>query len=357
MQFMSDFQNKIHNDDIGRKFSSLLTPNDLKLRYPLAKDDIGRIAKHREVVTNIIQGTDSRLLLICGPCSIHDPAAAVDYAYRLKALAQTVNSDIYIVMRTYFEKPRTTVGWKGFVNDPDCDGTCNIEKGLLKARELSILLTKIGLPLATEVLDPYVCHYFDDVFSWGAIGARTTESQIHREVASSLQAPIGFKNSTNGNVVVAVNSIKAASKGHHYIGINQQGDICKIKTQGNTCAHLILRGGKVPNYSSKQVKNYANKMRESGVLPAIIIDCSHNNSNKDYRKQRLVADSVVKQIVAGNHSIVGMMLESNINAGKQSVSSEIKSMQYGVSITDECLDWQATEKIVLDINKQLSKRK
>lgn len=273
----------------------LITPFLLKRDYPLSEKNKDDINEYRKTVSNIIKGQDSRLLVICGPCSIHDCDAAIDYANRLKKLSDKVNQTIFIVMRTYFEKPRTTIGWKGFINDPYCDGTCDIEKGLRLARQLSIKLTKIGVPMASETLDPNLSYYFDDIFSWAAIGARTTESQIHREMASGLPMPIGFKNSTSGSVIVAINAIKSAAYPHSFIGINQDGLISQLKSTGNLSGHLILRGGTTPNYHHENVQACIDEMVEKGVYPTVVVDCSHGNSNKDYRRQKIVAESVIEQ--------------------------------------------------------------
>lgn len=335
--------------------SKLITPFLLKRDYPLSEKSKNDINEYRKTVSNIIKGQDSRLLVICGPCSIHDYDTAIDYANRLKKLSDKVNQTIFIVMRTYFEKPRTTIGWKGFINDPDCDGTCDIKKGLRLARQLSVKLTKIGVPLASEALDPNLSYYFDDIFSWASIGARTTESQIHREMASGLPMPIGFKNNTNGSVTVAINAIKSASYQHSYIGINQEGDICQLKSTGNLSGHVILRGGTTPNYHHEQVQACIDEMIEKGVYHSVVVDCSHGNSNKDYRRQEVVAHSVVYQRINGNKNIVGLMIESHINEGNQPLQNDSEKLQYGVSITDGCINWQRTNALILDIHEKLQR--
>lgn len=330
----------------------LITPRSLKAQYPLSLQDHSRVSEFRKTVANIIKGKDARLLVICGPCSIHDCNAAIEYAQRLKALSDKVQQKIFIVMRSYFEKPRTTVGWKGLINDPYYDGACDIEQGLKMARDLSIKLTKIGVPIASEMLDPNISYYFDDVFSWAAIGARTTESPTHREMASRLPMPVGFKNNTNSCVTVALNAVASASRSHRFIGINQNGHASILTSPGNLSGHIILRSGKTPNYYPDSVQACIREIKKSGLSSTIVIDCSHGNANKDYRQQAAVAASVIEQITRGNRHIVGLMLESNINEGNQPINAT-EQRQYGVSMTDGCINWKTTEDIILDAHQAL----
>ena len=331
----------------------LMTPEELKNRIPVSDDAKAFIGQARQQIADIIQGKDHRLLVICGPCSIHDLDAAKDYATRLKALHDKYSDTLYIVMRVYFEKPRTTVGWKGFINDPNLDGTFDIELGLQKARELLTWLAELRLPLATEALDPISPQYLADLFSWSAIGARTTESQTHREMASGLSMPVGFKNGTDGNLETAINALKSAAASHSFMGINQQGQVALLTTQGNPDGHIILRGGKHPNYDSVHVALAEQALAKAGLQPRLVVDCSHGNSNKNHELQPLVAENVVRQIQEGNRSILGIMLESNIGAGNQSSEQPKCEMRYGVSVTDACIDWESTDRLLEKCNKEL----
>ncbi len=323
----------------------LLTPEELKAKVPVSEDTLSFIADARRQIADIVHHQDHRLLVICGPCSIHDMDAAKDYATRLKALHDKYSDTLYIVMRVYFEKPRTTVGWKGFINDPNIDGTFDIELGLQKAREMLSWLGELRLPLATEALDPISPQYLADLFSWSAIGARTTESQTHREMASGLSMPVGFKNGTDGNLDTAINALKAASSSHTFMGINQQGQVALLQTQGNPDGHVILRGGKQPNYDSVNVAVAEQELAKAKLPASLVVDCSHGNSNKNHRLQPLVAENVIRQIQDGNKSIIGIMLESNIGEGAQSSEQPKCDRTYGLSITDACIDWHATEKL------------
>ncbi|ERT11222.1 3-deoxy-7-phosphoheptulonate synthase [Photorhabdus temperata] len=332
----------------------LITPAELKQQYPLSGNDLHAIANARKIIADIIQRRDPRLLVVCGPCSIHDVDAALDYAHRLAVLSSELSDSLYIVMRVYFEKPRTTVGWKGLINDPFMDGSFDVEAGLHIARRLLISLVKMGLPLATEALDPNSPQYLGDLFSWSAIGARTTESQTHREMASGLSMPVGFKNGTDGSLSTAINAMRAAAMPHRFMGINQSGQVCLLQTQGNPNGHIILRGGKTPNYSAEHVMECEQQMMKSGLLPSLMIDCSHGNSNKDFRRQSEVVDSVAEQIISGNQSITGIMLESHINEGNQSSEQPRSEMKYGVSVTDACISWQTTEAVLRKLHQQIS---
>ncbi|CCG86267.1 3-deoxy-7-phosphoheptulonate synthase [Erwinia piriflorinigrans] len=331
----------------------LITPESLKNQYPLNNALEGQITASRRVISDIISGKDHRLLVVCGPCSIHDPEAALAYARDLKKLADRVSDRLYIVMRVYFEKPRTTVGWKGLINDPHMDNTFDMETGLHIARKLLLNLVEIGLPLATEALDPNSPQYLGDLFSWSAIGARTTESQTHREMASGLSMPVGFKNGTDGSLATAINAMRAAAQPHRFVGINQAGQVCLLQTQGNPDGHVILRGGKQPNYGPQDVAQCEKEMRQAGLRPSLMVDCSHGNSNKDFRRQSGVAESAVAQIKDGNRSIIGLMLESNIYEGNQSSEQPRSEMRYGVSVTDACINWETTEKLLHEIYRDL----
>lgn len=332
----------------------LVMPQALKAALPLSENNKSFIANARKTIADIIHKQDHRTLIISGPCSIHDIVAAKEYALKLKQLQQQCGDSVYIVMRVYFEKPRTTVGWKGLINDPHLDGSFDIETGLLNARELLIWLTEQEIPIATEALDPISPQYLSDLVSWSAIGARTTESQTHREMASGLSMPVGFKNGTNGDVTIALNAIGAAESGHSFIGINEKGQVAIMQTKGNPDAHLILRGGSKPNYQAEDVNAAADALAKSGYNPAIIVDCSHANSYKDYTRQPEVAKDVLMQLEQGNRSIVGIMLESHIHEGNQKLTSNLDELKYGVSITDACINWQQTEDLVLEFASRLS---
>jgi 3-deoxy-7-phosphoheptulonate synthase len=332
----------------------LITPEALRAELPLCEKGREFVQQSRKTISDIIHKRDPRLLVISGPCSVHDVEAAKDYARQLKALHNKHKGSLFVVMRVYFEKPRTTVGWKGLINDPHMDGSFDVETGLRKARELILYLTELGLPLATEALDPISPQYLAEAFSWSAIGARTTESQTHREMASGLSMPIGFKNGTNGSLGVAVNALQSAASPHHFMGINRQGQVALIQTSGNPDGHVILRGGATPNYDAASIAECEQVLNKQGLDAGIIVDCSHGNSNKDYTRQPLVAKDVVEQICAGNKSIIGIMLESNINAGNQSSDLAKEELAYGVSVTDACIDFAETEQLLADADAQLS---
>lgn len=340
----------IHVSDV----QVMMSPGELKQELPTTEKTLTFVAQTRQKIADIIHGKDHRLLVVCGPCSIHDPAAALDYARRLKKLSDSVGDQLYLVMRAYFEKPRTSVGWKGLINDPYMDGSFHIQEGLQIARRLLLDLLDIGLPLATEALDPISPQYLGDLFSWSAIGARTTESQTHREMASGLSMPVGFKNGTDGGLEMATNAVKAASSAHSFMGINQEGQVSLITTVGNPDAHVILRGGAQTNYDSVSVSECETHMKNAGLRPALMIDCSHANSRKDYRRQSLVAEDVVHQIREGNNSIMGIMLESNLHEGNQSADRLKENLQYGVSITDACIDFDTTQTLLHRMHKELS---
>ncbi|MDX1397702.1 MAG: 3-deoxy-7-phosphoheptulonate synthase, partial [Oceanospirillum sp.] len=317
----------------------LITPEELKKEIPLTDPARASVVEGRETIQNILDGKDQRLFVVVGPCSIHDVEAAKDYAKRLKALSDKVSDTLYIVMRVYFEKPRTTVGWKGLINDPHLDDTFELEEGLHIGRQLLVDLAEMGLPLATEALDPISPQYLQDAIAWSAIGARTTESQTHREMTSGLSMPIGFKNGTDGGLEVATNALESASHPHSFLGINQAGQVSVIRTKGNQYGHVVLRGGNgKPNYDSVSVALCEKDLDKAKLPKNIMIDCSHANSNKDPGLQPLVMENVTNQILEGNKSIVGLMIESNIGWGNQKISANRDEMQYGVSITDACID-------------------
>ena len=329
----------------------LITPDSLKSDMPVTPVITEQINESREIVRNIISKKDKRLLVVVGPCSIHDPDAAIDYAHRLKKLSLLLDKKLYIVMRSYFEKPRSTVGWKGLINDPYLDDSFKISEGLKIARKLLLEISEIGLPLATEALDPITPQYLQDLISWSAIGARTTESQTHREMASGLSCAIGFKNGTDGSLEVAINAMQSAVAPHRFLGINPSGQVSIIHTRGNPDVHVVLRGGSNgPNYEKEAVLESEQKLQGKGLNPSIMIDCSHANSNKDHKNQSKVLDNISEQILEGNESITGVMIESNIGSGNQSISDKLA---YGVSITDACVDWDETERMLTKLAEKL----
>lgn len=332
----------------------LVTPHELKRQIPLKESASTTVIESRQVIQNILDGRDHRLLVVVGPCSIHDVDAARDYARRLKTLADQLSDHLFIVMRCYFEKPRTTVGWKGLINDPRMDDSFQLQEGLTIARSLLVELAEMGLPLATEALDPISPQYLQDCISWSAIGARTTESQTHREMASGLSGPVGFKNGTDGSLEVAVNALKSVAHGHSFLGINQMGQVAVITTRGNAYGHAVLRGGNgKPNYDSVSVSLAERELQAAGLTPNLMVDCSHANSNKQPELQPLVLENVAQQILEGNRSIMGVMLESNINAGAQKIPANLADLQYGVSVTDGCISWDTTEEILTSIAQRI----
>ena len=346
-------ESQVHNVNVVAK-TDLPTPAEVKAALPLDEATEKTVIAHRQLMNDIHDGRDPRLFCVVGPCSIHDPDAALEYAGKLKALADEVADTIVIVMRVYFEKPRTTVGWKGLINDPDMDDSFHVERGIYMARELLLKLTQMGLPTATEALDPIMPQYIGDLISWTAIGARTTESQTHREMASGLSTPVGFKNGTDGSLDVAINALKSAGQPHHFLGINQEGQTAVFQTRGNRYGHVVLRGGGGrPNYDSVSVTLCEQALEAAGLPQRIVVDCSHANSNKDHNLQPLVSRDVVDQIVNGNHSIIGIMLESNLHAGNQKITEDRSQMQYGVSVTDACIDWETTEAALREAREHL----
>ena len=333
-------------------YQVVVTPTELKKELPLPEAVRELVTNSRQTVKDILDGKDDRVFAVVGPCSIHDTELALEYGKRLKALADAVSEQIFIIMRVYFEKPRTTVGWKGLINDPHLNGSFEIEDGLRKARKLLINLSEIGLPLATEALDPISPQYLQDTITWTAIGARTTESQTHREMSSGLSSPVGFKNGTDGSLDVAVNAMKSVVSGHSFLGINPQGQVAITKTKGNQYGHVVLRGGGgKPNYDSVSIALCEQALEKAKLPTNIVVDCSHANSNKDHNVQPLVLDDIAHQIKDGNRSICGVMIESNINEGNQSIPDDLSQLKYGVSVTDACISWESTVK---SLNKMAS---
>jgi 3-deoxy-7-phosphoheptulonate synthase len=333
---------------------TLITPDQLKKEIPLSPAALRTVTQGREVVRNILDGKDHRLFVVIGPCSIHDIKAAHEYAERLKALAAEVSDTLYLVMRVYFEKPRTTVGWKGLINDPYLDDSFKIQDGLHIGRQLLLDLAEMGLPTATEALDPISPQYLQDLISWSAIGARTTESQTHREMASGLSSAVGFKNGTDGGLTVAINALQSVSSPHRFLGINQEGGVSIVTTKGNAYGHVVLRGGNgKPNYDSVSVALCEQALAKAKVKANIMVDCSHANSNKDPALQPLVMENVANQIVEGNTSIIGLMVESHLNWGAQAIPKDLSELQYGVSVTDACIDWASTEKTLRSMHAKL----
>ena len=345
--------NKIHNANIESE-AVIASPAALNAQLPLSEQARKNVIASRATVGSILSGDDKRLMVIVGPCSIHDLEAAKEYAIKLKALQEEVKDTLFLVMRVYFEKPRTTIGWKGLISDPDMDNSLDVNKGLYQGRQFLTWLADLGMPAATEALNPITPQYLADLVSWCAIGARTPESQKHREMSSGLSMAVGFKNGTDGNLEMAINAIKACSSPQSFLGINDQGQISTFNAKGNKAAHVILRGGKTPNYSKEDVANCAEMLQISKLPVRIMVDCSHGNSNKDYRRQGEVVSEIGQQIANGNSALFGIMIESNLFAGNQSIPDDLSQMQYGVSVTDGCIDWQETESVLRNLRKQIS---
>jgi 3-deoxy-7-phosphoheptulonate synthase len=345
---------RLHNVNVLS--SELLpTPEQVKseLPTPVAAEEF--VYRSRARLQAILDRKDPRLFVVVGPCSIHDPAAAREYALRLRGLAERVEQTMMLVMRVYFEKPRTTIGWKGLINDPDMDDSFHIERGIRLARELLLFLAESGLPAATEALDPIMPQYLSELISWTAIGARTTESQTHREMASGLSTPVGFKNGTDGSLTVAINALQSARHPHHFLGITQQGQSAVFRTRGNRYGHIVLRGGAGrSNYDSVNIALCERELDAAGLPQNIVVDCSHGNSSKDPAVQPLVAENLGNQIVEGNRSIIGLMLESNLHWGSQPIPADRSELKYGVSVTDACIDWETTEGLLLSLHQRLS---
>jgi 3-deoxy-7-phosphoheptulonate synthase len=332
----------------------LIAPHVLKHEMAADEASVRTVVEARDSIGAILNGRDRRMLCIVGPCSIHDPAAALEYARRLVALKERVADQLFIVMRVYFEKPRTTVGWKGLINDPHMDDSCDMREGLRIARRLLIDINRMGLAAGTEMLDPITPQYIADLVAWTAIGARTSESQTHREMASGLSMPVGFKNSTEGNLQVAINAIQSSRRPHSFLGITQDGLAAVIRTRGNPDTHVVLRGGRKPNFDAGSIDECTKLLAGASLEPRVMVDCSHAQTSKDYTKQPSVLRALVDQICAGSRSIMGAMLESNLEAGNQPLNSDRSKLKFGVSITDPCIDWPTTESCLLEAAKLLS---
>jgi len=332
----------------------LISPQKIREEIPISNEAVVTIADGREEVVNHLNGKDDRFLIITGPCSIHDVDLAMDYAKKLKVLREKHKDKLNIIMRLYFEKPRTTTGWKGLVNDPFIDESNDIEKGLKIARKLLIDIAEMGIPVATEILDPIIAAYIGELVSWVAIGARTTESQTHRQMASGISAPIGMKNGTDGSIDNAINAMISSKAEHSFVGVDDAGKCCILQTMGNNDSHIVLRGGKNGvNFHTEDIMECEEKLKKVNLLEKILVDCSHANSKKDYKKQRLVVNAILAQKKAGNKSIFGIMLESNINEGRQDICKDISSLKYGVSLTDSCIGWEETEEILEVVYEKL----
>lgn len=347
--------NDIQVDDLNvLSEETLISPEQLKQRVPVSAKALATVAGGRIAIKRILQRQDPRLFIIVGPCSIHDTNAAMDYASKLKTLADEVDDTLLLVMRVYFEKPRTTTGWKGLINDPLMNDSFDITEGLTRGRQLLVDLAELGLPTSTEALDPVTPQYLQELIAWSAIGARTTESQTHREMASGLSSAVGFKNGTDGGLEVAINALQSVSAPHRFLGINHQGGVSVIHTRGNAHAHIVLRGGGGrPNYDSVSINICEQQLLKAGIPANIMVDCSHANSNKDPALQPLVMTNIGNQIVEGNQSIVGLMVESNLEWGNQSIPADLADLKYGVSVTDACVDWATTENMILELRDRV----
>ncbi len=350
---MTNIQDRLQNVNVASS-ELLATPEEVKKRLPLTARAAETVFRSREILRSILERREPRLFVVVGPCSIHDVVAAREYADRLKGLADQVASTMLLIMRVYFEKPRTTIGWKGLINDPDLDDSFHIEKGILLARELLLYVAESGLPAGTEALDPIMPQYLSELITWTAIGARTTESQTHREMASGLSTPVGFKNGTDGALATSINALQSVRHPHHFLGITQQGQSAVFRTRGNPHAHIVLRGGggRV-NYDAVSIALAERQLLAAGLPATIVVDCSHGNSNKDPSVQPLVAENCITQILDGNRSIMGLMLESHLKAGNQPIPKDLSTLEYGISITDPCIDWQSTETLLLKLHQSL----
>lgn len=336
------------------KTHPLVSPGELKKQLPMSDDVRQFVIDSRESVKRILNGEDRRIIAVVGPCSIHSPQIAVEYAQKLAALAKQVQDQMVVVMRVYFEKPRTTTGWKGLINDPGLNDTFDMERGLELARQILLDVNAAGVSAATEMLEPITPQYISDLITVASIGARTTESQTHRQMASGLSMPVGFKNSTEGSFEIAINAMKAAKASHRFVGIDHDGNTCIVVTRGNDMGHMILRGGRGgPNYDAESVARAGQMLKAAELPPRFVIDCSHANSNKDYTRQPIVWNEVLQQRLEGNEAIVGMMLESNLNAGQQKLTADPEQLKYGVSITDGCIGFEQTEELLLSAAEKL----
>lgn len=348
----------IRTDDLRiASIHQLIAPVILIDSLPVTDEAAEVVAKGRREAESILHGLDDRLLVVVGPCSIHDPKAALEYGARLKEVAARLENDLLIIMRVYFEKPRTTVGWKGLINDPDLNETYDINRGLRVARRLLRDLAEIGIPAGTEFLDTISPQYVTDLVSWGAIGARTTESQVHRELASGLSVPVGFKNGTGGSIQIAIDAIKAASQPHHFLSVTKSGDTAIVATAGNDCCHLILRGSsKGPNFKPDDIRDVKSHLVSAGLEPYLMVDCSHGNSQKDHRNQPLVAQAIAEQIAGGETAISSVMIESHLKAGNQALKDPA-ALEYGLSVTDACVDWETTVPMLETLAKAVRARR
>jgi 3-deoxy-7-phosphoheptulonate synthase len=334
---------------------ALVAPADLKGRLAVTKAVAHTVQTAREIVKQILAGEDKRLMVVVGPCSIHDRDACFEYAQRLQALSARVADRLFLVMRVYFEKPRTTVGWKGLINDPHLNDTFDIQNGLTMAREFLLDVAELGLPAATEMLEPITPQYISDLITVASIGARTTESPTHRQMASGLSMPVGYKNGTDGSLQVALDAMFAAQTPHSFLGIDGDGKTCIVNTRGNPWGHLILRGGRSgPNYDAEHLADAAARLKKMDLSPRLLVDCSHANSKKDYTRQGGVFTDVIEQRLAGNESITGLMLESHLNPGRQDLTSDLTQLKRGVSITDACIGWEETESLIAGAYERLS---
>lgn len=341
-----------------RGFAPLIAPQELVKKWPTTERAGNGVLRAREDVRNILGGQDRRLIVVVGPCSIHHEEAAIEYAGRLRDLAEEVRDHFLVIMRVYFEKPRTTVGWKGLINDPHLDDTFDVDQGLAMARRLLLAIAEMDLPTATEMLEPITPQYIADLISLASIGARTTESPTHRQMASGLSMPVGFKNGTDGSLEVAINAMLSARAPHRFLGIDPEGRTCVVNTAGNPWGHLVLRGGHSgPNYAAESLQAASEKLVAADLSPRLMVDCSHANSNKDYRLQAKVWNDVIGQRLAGNDSIIGLMLESNLQPGKQSLTDDLSQLKHGVSITDGCIGWEETESLLRDAHSKMQSAK
>ena len=343
----------LENSNI-RNLERLVTPKEFKAQLPVSEAVSQHVERSRQTLRNILDRKDDRMFIVVGPCSVHDTKAAIDYAERLAKFAETVKDQLFIVMRVYFEKPRTTVGWKGLINDPYLDGSFQIEKGMTLGRDLMIKINELGLPIANEALDPISPQYMQDLVSWSAIGARTTESQTHREMASGLSVPIGFKNGTDGSLDVAINALQSVSNGHSFLGIDGEGKVSIVHSSGNQYSHVVLRGGGgKPNYDSVNVKLTERALKDKDLACNIMVDCSRANSSKNPELQPLVLDNIAQQVLERNTSIIGLMVESHLKAGNQKLTDDKSDLEYGMSITDGCIEWSTTKEALTSLADKL----
>jgi 3-deoxy-7-phosphoheptulonate synthase len=338
-----------------REIVPLPSPGDLHAALPMTEAANASVVSGRRDIMRILSGEDPRLIAVVGPCSIHDPKSALEYAARLKDLADRVKNQVLLLMRVYFEKPRTTVGWKGYIYDPALDDSGDIFTGLQEGRRLLLQINGMGLPTATEFLDPIVPQYIADLVSWAAIGARTTESQTHRQMASGLSMPVGFKNGTDGNIQVAIDALQSARYAHSFLGLDMAGRTCVVKTKGNPYGHIVLRGGRSnPNYDSESIAEAVKQLTKAGLEPRLVVDCSHGNTKKRYELQEQVWGNLVEQKAAGSPALMGVMVESHLSEGNQKIPSDLSQLRYGVSVTDECVGWETTERMLLHARETLA---